>query len=308
MTTAILTHEECLEHLTPPGHPECRERLEAVIGALKTEDLASLSWHEAPLAELPEIEAVHSKALVNNVTSLIPDAGFGRIDADTAVSPRSLRAALRAAGAVVTAVDMVANKQVDNAFCAVRPPGHHAEPEQAMGFCLFNNVAIGAVHAQLHHGFQRVAVMDFDVHHGNGTQAAFWDHGNLFYASTHQSPHYPGTGHPTETGVHGNILNVPLAPGSGSAEFRQAMEEAVLPAMNAFAPDFVLISAGFDAYHADPLSNLNFDEDDYAWATRRLREVAQKSASGRIVSSLEGGYHIGGLASCTRAHVEALAE
>ncbi len=308
MTTAILTHEDCLEHLTPPGHPECRERLEAVLGALRSDDLSYLSWYDAPLAELPEIEAVHSKSLVNHVTSLIPETGFGRIDADTAVSTWSLRAALRAAGAVVEAVDMVADKRIDNAFCAVRPPGHHAEPDQAMGFCLFNNVAIGAVHARLHHGFQRVAVMDFDVHHGNGTQAAFWDHRNLFYASTHQSPHYPGTGRPDETGVDGNILNVPLAPGSGSQAFRDAMEEEVLPAMNAFAPDFVLISAGFDAYHADPLSNLNLDEADYAWATRQLKEVAHKHAAGRIVSTLEGGYHIGGLASCARAHVEALAE
>ncbi len=308
MTTAILTHEDCLEHLTPPGHPECRERLEAVLGALRSDDLSYLSWYDAPLAELPEIEAVHSKALVNHVTSLIPETGFGRIDADTAVSTWSLRAALRAAGAVVEAVDMVADKRIDNAFCAVRPPGHHAEPHQAMGFCLFNNVAIGAVHARLHHGFQRVAVMDFDVHHGNGTQAAFWDHRNLFYASTHQSPHYPGTGRPDETGVDGNILNVPLAPGSGSQAFRDAMEQEVIPAMNAFAPDFVLISAGFDAYHADPLSNLNLDEEDYAWATRQLKEVAHKHAAGRIVSTLEGGYHIGGLASCARAHVEALAE
>ena len=308
MTTAILTHEECLEHLTPGGHPECRERLEAVLAALRSDELPNVSWHEAPLAELPEIEAVHTKSLVNEITSVIPETGFGRIDADTAVSPRSLRAALRAAGAVVKAVDMVADQSIENAFCAVRPPGHHAEPEQAMGFCLFNNAAIGAVHARKHHGFQRVAVMDFDVHHGNGTQAAFWDHPDLFYASTHQSPHYPGTGRPDETGTSGNILNVPLAPGTGSTEFHQAMEQEVLPAMNAFAPDFVLISAGFDAYHADPLSNLNFDEDDYAWATRQLKEVAQKSARGRIVSTLEGGYHIGGLASCSRAHVEALAE
>ncbi len=307
MTTAIVTHPACLEHETPPGHPECSERLDAVLHILKNGTGGELMWQEAPLCPDKAIARVHSQDLMGFIASLVPEEGFGRVDPDTAVSPGSLHAARRAAGAVVSAIDQVISGEVDNAFCPVRPPGHHAEPGRAMGFCLFNSVAIGARHAQDAHGLKRIAVMDFDVHHGNGTQAAFWDHADLLYASTHQVPHYPGTGREDETGIDGDIVNAALAPGSGSEAFRRAMEDRILPALDAFAPEFVLISAGFDAYHADPLSDLNLDEDDYAWATRQLKQVAERHAAGRIVSSLEGGYHIGGLASCTKAHVEALA-
>lgn len=306
MTTAIVTHPACLKHETPPGHPECVERLTSVLTALKSDVPEPLDWYEAPMVSKETLSLVHPTAHIRTVESLIPKQGFSRVDQDTAVSTGSLEAALRAAGAVVNAVDEVISGAVDNAFCAIRPPGHHAEPEAAMGFCLFNNVAIGARHAQKTYGLERVAVVDFDVHHGNGTQACFWDHPSLFYASTHQVPHYPGTGQREETGVAGNIVNAPLAPGAGSNEFRQVMTTEILPALESFAPDFVLISAGFDAYQADPLADLNLVEDDFAWATRQLMVIADRHAAGRIVSSLEGGYHIAGLARCSVAHVRAL--
>ena len=228
------------------------------------------------------------------------------LDADTIVSPGSGEAALRAAGAVVAAVDAVMAGEADNAFCAVRPPGHHAEPRQAMGFCLFNNVAVGALHAREVHRCHRVAVVDFDVHHGNGTQAMFWDDPDLFYASTHQFPFYPGTGRAQERGVGNNIINVPLQPPAGSTDFRQAMRDCVIPAMTRFEPEFVFISAGFDAHADDPLASLNFVEEDYAWATQQLMELARSACGGRLVSVLEGGYDHAALASCVAAHVRTL--
>src|SRR6202035_5184369 len=227
------------------------------------------------------------------------------IDADTILSPASGAAALRAAGAVVAAVDAVVSKEADNAFCAVRPPGHHAEPQRAMGFCLFNNAAIGALRAREVHGLARVAVVDFDVHHGNGTQAAFEADRSLFYASTHQYPLYPGTGSASETGV-GNIVNVPLRPMSGSSQFRAAMTERILPALDAFRPELVLISAGFDAHRSDPLAQLLFDEEDYTWITEKLIEIADRRAGGRLVSTLEGGYDLPALGASAAAHIRVL--
>jgi acetoin utilization deacetylase AcuC-like enzyme len=220
----------------------------------------------------------------------------------------SREAALRAAGAVVAAVDEVMSGRLRNAFCAVRPPGHHAEHATAMGFCLFNNVAVGALHAQVVYGLPRVAVIDFDVHHGNGTQDIFFRNPNLFYASTHQSPLYPGTGSVSERGVSGNILNVPLPPGAGGVEFRAAFETLILPTLRVFEPDLILISAGFDAHRADPLAQLRLDEEDFGWATRQICAVAAQSCLGRVVSALEGGYDLDALARSSAAHVRALME
>ncbi|PKQ03787.1 MAG: acetoin utilization protein [Alphaproteobacteria bacterium HGW-Alphaproteobacteria-11] len=305
MTTLLVTHSACLEHETPPGHPECVERLRAVLGALEAEEFALLARDEAPRAAHEQIARVHPAAHIERIENGAPAEGFRRIDADTAMSPGSAEAAFRAAGAVVHAVDEVMAGRVRNAFCAVRPPGHHAEPETAMGFCLFNNIAIGAQHARAAHGCARVAVVDFDVHHGNGTQAAFETDPALFYASTHQWPLYPGTGRAGEHGL-GNILNRTLPPGAGSDEFRAAITGAVLPSIEQFRPDFIFISAGFDAHMADPLANLRLTEEDFGWATGELVKLAGKLCGGRVVSALEGGYDLGALAASTRAHVRAL--
>jgi acetoin utilization deacetylase AcuC-like enzyme len=235
----------------------------------------------------------------------VPQTGHVAIDADTVMSPASGRAALRAAGAVAAAVDAVVAGEADNAFCAVRPPGHHAEPGRAMGFCLFNNIAVGALRAREVHGLARVAAIDFDVHHGNGTQARFADDPTLFYASTHQSPLYPGTGAASETGV-GNIVNAPLPPLAGSQQFRTAMSRKILPALDAFRPEMVLISAGFDAHRHDPLAQLLLEEADYTWATEQLLDIARRHAAGRVVATLEGGYDLPSLAASAAAHVRAL--
>ncbi|MSO80960.1 MAG: histone deacetylase family protein [Alphaproteobacteria bacterium] len=306
MTTLLYTHTACLEHDPSPRHPEAPARLRAVLAALEEERFAMLERREAPLAERAWIARVHPAEFVDALLAAIPREGYAAIDADTLVSPGSGEAALRAAGAVVAAVDAVANGEADNAFCAVRPPGHHAEPTRSMGFCLFNNVAVGALHARAAHGHRRVAVVDFDVHHGNGTQAMFVADADLFYASTHQMPLYPGTGEAGETGVAGNIVNVPLPPGAGTVQFRAAMERIVLPALDEFAPDFLLISAGFDAHAADPLANLRLTTGDFAWATTELLAVAQRHCGGRVVSTLEGGYDLGALGKASAAHVHAL--
>jgi acetoin utilization deacetylase AcuC-like enzyme len=305
MTTRLYTHPACLAHDMGAGHPESPARLTSVLAALKTPDFAGLEWAEAPPATFEQIMRAHPPAFIEGLLAAVPQAGRVALDADTILSPGSGEAALRAAGAVVAAVDAVAEGQIANAFCAVRPPGHHAESNVAMGFCLFNNVAIGAYQARTIHGCQRVAVMDFDVHHGNGTQAIFEQDPALFYASTHQMPLYPGTGSVQETGV-GNICNAPLPPFAGSAEFRAAMSNRVLPALDAFRPDFLLISAGFDAHRADPLANLQFEEADYAWATDELVAVASRHCQGRVVSALEGGYDLPALAASSAAHVRRL--
>ena len=265
-----------------------------------------LKREEAPHATHEQIARVHPQSFIARVLAAVPPEGYGRIDSDTFTSPGSGEAALRAAGAVIAAVDRVMTGTLRNAFCAARPPGHHAEPDTAMGFCLFNNVAIGALHARHAHGTKRIAVVDFDVHHGNGTQAAFWADPDLFFASTHQSPLYPGTGQASEHGVANNIVNAPLPPGAGSREFRAVMETEILPALDAFAPHFMLVSAGFDAHRADPLANMELVEDDYAWITARLAQIAGKHAKGRIVSTLEGGYDLAALGASAAAHVRAL--
>ena len=305
MTTLLLTHEACLAHDSGRHHPESPARLRAVLEGLSGPAFAGLARREAPAASPEQIARAHSELFVEDILAAIPEAGHAAIDADTIIGPASGEAALRAAGAVVAAIDAVLAGEGTNAFCAVRPPGHHAERDRAMGFCLFNNIAVGAHHARAAHGMERVAAIDFDVHHGNGTQDIFWSDRTLFYASTHQSPLYPGTGARNERGV-GNIVNAPLRPGTGSQEFRAAMRDLILPALDSFAPDLVLISAGFDAHRADPLAGLEFVEADFAWITEQLVELAARHCNGRIVSSLEGGYELGALSRSAAAHVGAL--
>jgi acetoin utilization deacetylase AcuC-like enzyme len=305
MTTLLYTHQACLEHDPGRHHPESPARLRAVLEALAAPDFARLERREAPEAGVEDIARVHPRRFVEALLGAVPAQGHVGIDADTVLSPASGRAALRAVGAVVAAVDAVVAGEADNAFCAVRPPGHHAEPGRAMGFCLFNNAAIGALRAREVHGLGRVAVIDFDVHHGNGTQAAFYDDPSLFYGSTHQYPLYPGTGSKGETGV-GNIVNAPLRPMAGSREFRTAFDREILPALDAFGPEMVLISAGFDAHKSDPLAQLLLDESDYTWVTEQLLEVASRHAKGRVVSTLEGGYDLAALGASAAAHLRVL--
>jgi len=313
MTTALLTHADCLGHHTPAGHPERVERLQAILEALSDPEFDRLLRLEAPLADDAELARVHDPAYIAGIRAKAPAHGHIALDADTHMSPGSLQAALRAAGACIAAVDLVLAGRVRNAFCAVRPPGHHAEMALPMGFCLFGTVAVAAKRALDHHGLQRVAIMDFDVHHGNGTQALLWDEPRVKFISTHQSPLWPGTGAATERGgaapeTGGNVLNVPLPPGTDGPAFRAAMERLVLPALDDFAPELLLISAGFDAHHADPLANLSLTEADFAWATERLCDVADDHAQGGVVSTLEGGYDLDALAACVAAHVAVLME
>lgn len=306
MHTSLFAHPACLGHDAGLGHPECPERLKVVLQVLEDEAFALLDRVEAPRATFEQLARAHPEAHVRCILDSIPDSGHGAIDADTALCPQSGEAALRAAGAVCAAVDSVMTGASRNAFCAVRPPGHHAERTRAMGFCLFNNIAIGALHARAVHGAKRVAVIDFDVHHGNGTQDIFERDPDLFYASVHQAYIYPGTGQREERGVAGNVVNVPLPAMSGSPEFRHAMQSEILTALEAFRPDLLMISAGFDAHARDPLAGLHLVEDDYAWATRKLGEVAARCCGARVVSALEGGYDLNALASSTAAHVREL--
>jgi acetoin utilization deacetylase AcuC-like enzyme len=308
MSTALFSHSACLYHDTGLGHPESPDRLRAVIRALEAEEFVYLDRREAPPATEEQLERVHAPAYVKWVMARIPEPevdGQVHLDADTVVSPGSREAALRAAGAVCAAIDAVMAGEARNAFCAVRPPGHHAERDKAMGFCLFNNVAVGALHARKVHGIEKIAVIDFDVHHGNGTQAMFEADEDLLYISSHQWPLYPGTGNPRERGL-GNIVNLALRPGSASADFRAAMTDGALPVIEAFRPDLILISAGFDGHADDPLAQLDLMDADYAWITEKLGEIARRSCGGRLVSTLEGGYNLRALASSTAAHVRAL--
>ena len=306
MTTHLFTHPACLDHDPGAHHPENPARLAVILRRLQDPAFEALVWREAPRAADEALGRAHPGLYVQRLLGAVPPQGRARLDADTILSPGSGEAALRAAGAVIAAVDAVAAGEARNAFCAVRPPGHHAEPDHAMGFCLFNNVAVGAYHARAVHGWRRVAVVDFDVHHGNGTQAMFEADADAFYASTHQYPLYPGTGAAAERGVAGNIVNLPLSPGAGSREFRAAVEHSLLPQLEAFRADVLFVSAGFDAHKADPLAGLALETEDYAWVTERLAGVAARVSHGRLVSTLEGGYDLDALADSTAAHVRAL--
>ena len=306
MFTSLFTHAACLGHDTGLGHPECADRLRAVLAALETEEFYMLERQEAPRATMEQLLRAHPQSHIDQVYAAIPKEGREGLDADTVLSPGTWEAALRAAGAVCAAVDAVATGHSRNAFCAVRPPGHHAERARAMGFCLFNNAAVGAYHARAAHGLQRVAVMDFDVHHGNGTQDIFQHDGDMLYCSTHQSPLYPGTGAPDERGEYGNCVNATLPAMAGSPEFRHAMTKIVLPAIDHFKPDLIIISAGFDAHSRDPMAELHLIDDDYVWATRKLGELARTHCGARLISVLEGGYNLRALASAAAAHVREL--
>ncbi|AAV93570.1 histone deacetylase family protein [Ruegeria pomeroyi] len=303
MTTALITHADCLTHVTPTGHPERVARLEHVLHALEPLDLRRVT---APLAAEDDLLRIHPAGYVADIRDARPDEGFAQIDGDTFLSPGSVDAAFRAAGAVVRAVDMVLGGEAQNAFCAIRPPGHHAERETAMGFCLFGNAALAAKHALDHHGLRRVAVVDFDVHHGNGTQDLLWDEARALLITSQQMPLWPGSGRPDEDGAHGQIVNIPLAPGTGGAEMRAAYMAQAFPRLRAFKPELIIISAGFDAHQDDPLANLNWSTADFAWLTAELCALAQELCQGRIVSTLEGGYDLNALAAATRAHVQEL--
>jgi acetoin utilization deacetylase AcuC-like enzyme len=306
VTVLLFSHRACLQHDPGPQHPECPDRLRAVLRALEAEEFAHLIRDEAPQATVEQMTRVHPAAYVEAILGIRPEPDESvALDADTVMSWGSADAALRAAGAGVAGVDAVCRGEVRRVFCAVRPPGHHAEPGRAMGFCVFANAAIAARHAQAAHGLTRVAVVDFDVHHGNGTQACFERDPTLFFASSHQSPCYPGTGAPEETGV-GNIHNAILPPGADGAAFRAAWRDLLLPALEAFGPELVVISAGFDAHARDPLAQLRVREADFAWLTAEICAVADRACGGRVVSLLEGGYDLDALASSAAAHVRAL--
>jgi len=302
MVTRLYTHPVFLEHITPPGHPERPDRLRAIERALDDEAFEALDRVEAPAGDEATILYAHPADFVARVRTLIPETGIARIDGDTTASPKSWQAAVTAIGAANAGVDDVFEARADNVFVAARPPGHHAEKTTSMGFCLFNTAAIAARHAQKKHGAERVAIVDWDVHHGNGTQDIFWDDPSVLYCSTHQMPLYPGTGAKSETGV-GNIVNAPLSPHTGSDVFRDAFLSRVLPALDNFAPDLIIVSAGFDAHHLDPLAEINLVEDDFDWATGQLMERARRHSGGRLVSLLEGGYDLHGLAFSVAAHV-----
>lgn len=303
----LISHPSFLEHDTGPHHPERPDRLRAVLAALDEPAFAGLPRLIAPAATLEQLTRVHPADYVEAILAIRPPPGeLAQIDGDTVMSTRSAEAAQHAAGAVVAGVDAVMTGKVRTVFAAVRPPGHHALPTVPGGFCLFNSVAVGALHAQVAYGLDRVAIIDFDVHHGQGTQAVVASDPRLFYASTHQSPLYPGTGSPRERGLDGNVVNVPLPAGSGSDAFRAAWSERILPALDAFAPQLVIVSAGFDAHRDDPLAQLNVETADFVWLTEELLAVADRHAKGRLVSALEGGYDLDALAESVVTHVQAL--
>ncbi len=313
MTTRYYTHPVCLEHITPPGHPERPDRLRAVEETLCDERFHLLEREQAPLADISSFMLVHPEAHVLRMQSLVPpepeegsnEVRLVRIDADTTASAKTWEAVKRAVGGAMAGVDAVFSGEANNVFCAMRPPGHHAERAVAMGFCLVNSIAVAARHAQKKHGAERIAIVDFDVHHGNGTQDIFQADASVLFASTHQMPLYPGTGALSETGV-GNVFNAPLREGDGSAAFREAMSSRILPAVAAFRPDIILVSAGFDAHWRDPLAGLELTASDFDWITGKLMELAGKHCNNRLVSLLEGGYDLQGLAESAGAHVNRL--
>ena len=303
--TALVTHEECLQHVTPPGHPEQVARLEYILEALKDINLLRVS---APMAADDDILRIHSREHINYLQDSVPENGFKSLDGDTHISSGSLTAAYRAAGGVLRAVDLVLSGEAKNAFVAVRPPGHHAETQKSMGFCLFGNIALGVKHALDFHGLKKVAVIDFDVHHGNGTQEILWDESRCLTFTSQQIPLWPGTGTEEEQGHYNNIVNIPLPPRSNGALMRQKYEALVFPVLQKFEPELILISAGFDAHEADPLAELNWSTADFSWLTERLCKIAEECCEGRLVSTLEGGYDLKALADSVKAHVTKLCE
>ncbi len=305
MTTAFLTHPAALSHHNPAGHAECVARLEAIYAA--TDDLNLLRL-KAPLADNAPILRAHPQSYIDGLEARQPDSGIVALDPDTHLSAGTLTAARHAVGGIVKAVDIVLDGTAGNAFVAMRPPGHHAEREKSMGFCLFGNVAIAALHALEARGLSRVAIVDFDVHHGNGTQDILWNENRIRFFSSHGMPLYPGTGAADEQGAHGQITNIPLPPESTGALYREKLETTILPALADFRPELLIISAGFDAHTADPLANLNWQDEDFTIITRKLCEVAQKHCKGRVVSALEGGYNLSTLGGLVRAHLEVLQE
>jgi acetoin utilization deacetylase AcuC-like enzyme len=307
MATLLISHPSFLEHDTGPYHPERPDRLRAILGALEDPAFDALVRLAAPAASMEEMTRVHPQDYVEAILGIQPAPGeHVHVDGDTVMSQGSAEAIQRAAGAVVAGVDAVMEGKVRTAFAAVRPPGHHAAPDVPGGFCLINNAAVGARHAQAKYGVARVAIVDFDVHHGQGTQAVVEPDPSLFYASTHQYPLYPGTGSPRETGTDNNVVNVPLRAGSGSAEFRAAWSERILPLLDDFAPELVIVSAGFDAHRADPLAQLEVETEDFVWLTEELLAIADRHAQGRLVSVLEGGYDLNALAESVATHVQSL--
>ncbi|MET0528266.1 MAG: histone deacetylase family protein [Microvirga sp.] len=306
MTTLLLSRPPWFEHHTPLWHPERQDRMRAVENALEDECFAWLIREQAVEAARETLALVHPEPYIQSIIDAVPLEGLVAIDEDTSLSPGTLDAALRTVGAATQAVDEVMTGQVRNAFSSMRPPGHHAERAKAMGFCFFNNAAIAARHAQKAHGAERVAIVDWDVHHGNGTQEIFWSDPSVLFCSTHQMPLYPGTGATSERGEHDTIVNTPLQAGDGGDIFREAFDVAILPRVEAFRPDLILISAGFDAHWRDPLADLQLTEADFAWATQKLMDIADRRCGGRVVSLLEGGYDLEGLARSAAAHVKAL--
>jgi acetoin utilization deacetylase AcuC-like enzyme len=306
MSTLLISHPAFLEHLTPLGHPERPDRLRAIERALEAEKFQTLARSQAPLASLETIALCHPMEYIIEVREASPREGLIHLDADTAMSPGTFEAALRAAGGAVHAVDEVLTKKAANAFVAARPPGHHAETARPMGFCLFDNAAIAARYAQQRYGVASAAIIDFDVHHGNGSQEIFWSDKSVMYCSTHQMPLFPGTGAVGETGEHNTIVNAPLRPGDGGAAFRAAFETRILPRLEEFKPELVIISAGFDAHMRDPLANINLAEADFIWATQKIMDVADRCAGGRVISLLEGGYDLQALGNSVAAHVATL--